>query len=43
MDMDVSEDESTKEKVMKLTLAVTKQKDKISAVQFKYEIQISEL
>lgn len=43
LDLDVREEEPIEEKVVKLGFAVNGYKDKISEVQFKYEMQISEL
>jgi len=43
LDLDVREEETVEEKVMKLGLAVKRYKEKISTVQFKYEMHISEL
>ena len=41
--MEVREEESTKEKAMKLNLTIKEQKDKVVAIQFRYDVKISEL
>lgn len=43
IDLDVHEEDPVGDKVVKLDLAVNKKNDTISTVQFKYELQISEL
>ena len=41
--MDICEEESVEDKVVKLSLAVKESKKKITYVHFEYEIKISEL